>query len=367
LVLNLSGSPYYFNRKDIRLSVFQAVAKTLRCPVVLCNQVGVNDSLVFDGHSLYLNEKGEAIHIAKGFAEDDLLIDLNTHACPCAMPENGIKDLYSALVLGVRDYLHKQGFKKGMLGLSGGIDSALVACIAKEALGAENVLALSLPSRYSSEGSRTDAVHLAKNLGIELLSVPVDSIFQSYLDVLNPLFNQQMCDLTEENLQSRIRGALLMAYSNQYGRILLNAGNKSEIAMGYTTLYGDMAGGLGVLQDVTKLHVYRLAEFINRKEEVIPRAIIEKAPSAELKPNQTDFDTLPRFEILDPILEDFIEELLTPEEIAAKRNLPLEFVRELTHKMHLAEYKRRQAPIGLRVTQKAFSKGRAIPIVQKWR
>lgn len=367
LVLNLSGSPYYFNRKDVRLSVFQAVAKTLRCPVILCNQVGVNDQLVFDGHSLHLNEKGEMIQIAKGFAEDDLLVELNTHACPCAMPKNGIKDLYSALVLGVRDYLHKQGFKKGMLGLSGGIDSALVACIAKDALGAENVLALSLPSRYSSEGSRTDAVHLAKNLGIELRPVPIDSVFQSYLDLLNPLFHQQMCDLTEENIQSRIRGALLMAFSNQYGHILLNTGNKSEMAMGYTTLYGDMAGGLGVLHDVTKLHIYQLAAFVNQRGEVIPRSIIEKVPSAELKPNQTDFDTLPRFEILDPIIEDYIEELLTPEEIAAKRSLPLAFVKELTHKMHLAEYKRRQAPISLRVTQKAFSKGRIIPIVQKWK
>ncbi len=367
LVLNISGSPYYFNRKDVRLSVFQAVAKTLCCPVILCNQVGVNDQLVFDGHSLYLNEKGEMIQIAKGFAEEDLLIDLEVHACPCAMPENGIKDLYSALVLGVRDYLHKQGFKKGMLGLSGGIDSALVACIAKEALGAENVLAISLPSRYSSEGSVSDAEHLARNLGIELRQVPIDSVFQSYLDLLNPQFENKMCELAEENIQSRIRGAILMAFSNQYGHILLNTGNKSEMAMGYTTLYGDMAGGLGVLHDVTKLHIYQLAAFVNKKQEIIPDAIIKKVPSAELKPNQTDFDTLPAFEILDPIIEDYIEERLTIEEIASKRKLSIDFVRDLTRKMHLAEYKRRQAPISIRVTQKAFSKGRVIPIVQKWR
>jgi len=367
LVLNLSGSPYYFNRKDVRLSVFQAVAKTLCCPVVLCNQVGVNDQLVFDGHSLYLNEKGELMQIARGFAEEDMVFELNTHACPCTMPENGIKDLYSALVLGVRDYLHKQGFKKGLLGLSGGIDSALVACIAKEALGAENVLVLALPSRYSSEGSVSDAVHLANNLGIELRKVPIDPVFQSYLDQLEPLFENSMCELAEENIQSRIRGAILMAFSNQYGSILLNAGNKSEMAMGYTTLYGDMAGGLGVLHDVTKLHIYQLAAFINRNQEIIPDAILTKAPSAELKPNQKDSDTLPPFEILDPIIEDYIEELLTPEQIAEKRKLSIDFVREVTHKMHLAEYKRRQAPISLRVTQKAFNKGRIIPIVQKWR
>jgi len=367
LVLNLSGSPYYFNRKDVRLSVFQAVAKTLCCPVILCNQVGVNDQLVFDGHSLYLNEKGELMQIARGFAEEDMVFELNTHACPCTMPENGIKDLYSALVLGVRDYLHKQGFKKGLLGLSGGIDSALVACIAKEALGAENVLVLALPSRYSSEGSVSDAVHLANNLGIELRKVPIDPVFQSYLDQLEPLFENSMCELAEENIQSRIRGAILMAFSNQYGSILLNAGNKSEMAMGYTTLYGDMAGGLGVLHDVTKLHIYQLAAFINRNQEIIPDAILTKAPSAELKPNQKDSDTLPPFEILDPIIEDYIEELLTPEQIAEKRKLSIDFVREVTHKMHLAEYKRRQAPISLRVTQKAFNKGRIIPIVQKWR
>ena len=367
LLLNLSGSPYYFNRKDVRLSVFQTVAKTLACPVVLCNQVGVNDQLVFDGHSCYLNEKGEMVQIAKGFAEDDFVIDLNTHACPCGLPENGTKDLYSALVLGVRDYLHKQGFKKGMVGLSGGIDSALVACIAKEALGAENVLCVGLPSRYSSPGSVFDAEELAKKLGVEFRLVSIDLIFQSYLDLLEPMFRGCPFDATEENLQSRIRGMILMAFSNKEGYILLNTGNKSEMAMGYTTLYGDMAGGLGVLHDVTKLHIYQLAAYVNGKEEVIPQAIIDKIPSAELKENQTDFDTLPPYEILDPVIEDYIEDRLALEEIARKRNLELEMVRDIVRKIHLAEYKRRQAPIGLRVTQKAFSKGRYVPIVQKWR
>lgn len=367
LLLNLSGSPYYFKRKDARLSVFQTVAKTLGCPVVLCNQVGVNDQLVFDGHSLHINEKGELIQIAKGFVEDDLVVDLNTHACPCGLPENGIKDLYRALVLGVKDYLHKQGFKKGIIGLSGGIDSALVACIAKDALGAENVLCVGLPSRYSSPGSVSDSEELVKNLGLEFRVVPIDSIFQSYLDLLEPMFHGQPFDVTEENLQSRIRGMILMAFSNKEGSILLNTGNKSEMAMGYTTLYGDMAGGLGVLHDVTKLHIYQLAEYVNRKQEIIPRAVIEKVPSAELKENQTDFDTLPRYEILDPVIEDYIEERHNPEEIAKRRNLDIEIVRGIVRKIHLAEYKRRQAPISIRVTQKAFNKGRYVPIVQKWK
>lgn len=367
LVLNLSGSPYYFNRKDARLSVFQTVAKTLGCPVILCNQVGVNDQLIFDGHSLYLNEKGELIQIAKGFAEDDLVVDLNTHACPCALPENGIKDLYSALVLGVRDYLHKQGFKKGMVGLSGGIDSALVACIAKDALGAENVLCVGLPSRYSSPGSITDAEALVKNLGVEFRLISIDAIFQSYLDLLEPMFAKKAIDVTEENLQSRIRGMILMAISNKEGYILFNTGNKSEMAMGYTTLYGDMAGGLGVLHDVTKLQIYKLAAYINSKEEIIPQAIIDKLPSAELKENQTDYDILPRYEILDPVIEDYVEERLVPEKIAEKRSLDLSMVKDIVHKIHLAEYKRRQAPISLRVTQKAFNKGRYVPIVQKWK
>ncbi|MES2273000.1 MAG: NAD+ synthase [Chlamydiota bacterium] len=367
LLLNLSGSPYYFKRTDVRLSVFQAVAKTLYCPVILCNQVGVNDQLVFDGHSLYLNEKGELIQIAKGFEEEDFLIDLDTHACPHPRASDPIKDLYAALVLGVKDYFHKQGFKKALLGLSGGIDSALVACIAKDALGSENVLALTMPSRFSSRGSVTHSILLAQNLGIELREVPIDSMFQGYLDLLEPFFENRPLDFTEENLQSRIRGMILMAFSNKFGALLLNTGNKSEMAMGYTTLYGDMAGALGPLHDVTKLHVYKLANYVNRKEEIIPAVIIQKVPSAELRAHQTDFDSLPPYKVLDPIIEDYIEEGISPEKIALKRNLDVSFVQGLVHKIHLAEYKRRQAPIGIRVTQKAFSCGRIIPIVQKWR
>jgi NAD+ synthase (glutamine-hydrolysing) len=361
LVLNLSGSPYYFRRKDMRLKVFQAVAKMLHCPVILCNQVGANDQLVFDGHSLHIDEKGDLIQMGKGFVEDDLIADLKSHNKSVPF-ENPIHDLYSALVLGVHDYFQKQGFKKAIVGLSGGIDSALVLCIAKDALGPENVLAVTMPSRFSSKGSVDDSVELAKILGVELRKVPIEPIFKEYLSLLEPMFKGMPLNETEENLQSRIRGMILMAFSNKFGHILLNTGNKSEMAMGYCTLYGDMAGGLGVLHDVTKLQIYKLAEYV----QVIPEAIIKKVPSAELKENQTDLDVLPPFELLDPILEDYIENRLSPEEIAHKRKQSVEFVRGIIHKIHLAEYKRRQAPIGIRVTQKAFSKGRIVPIVQKF-
>jgi NAD+ synthase (glutamine-hydrolysing) len=361
LLLNLSGSPYSFRRGEARLSVFQAAAKTLRCPVIFCNQVGANDQLVFDGHSLHIDEKGKLIQSARGFVEEDLLVDLNASSTSRPVSSNSLADLYSALVLGVRDYFHKQGFKKGLVGLSGGIDSALVACIGKEALGAENMLAITMPSRFSSSGSVDDSFQLAQVLGIEIQKIPIESIFQEYLHLLEPLFGKRPFDETEENLQSRIRGMILMAFSNKFGHLLLNAGNKSEMAMGYCTLYGDMAGGLGVLHDVTKLHVYELAKHIG----IIPQAILDKPPSAELRENQTDLDTLPPFEILDPIIEDYIEERLSPAAIAAKRNQPLAFIQQLIHRMHAAEYKRRQTPISIRVTQKAFSKGRLVPIVQK--
>lgn len=370
LMLNMSASPYYYKRVDLRVSVFQACARTLRSPVIVCNQVGANDQIVFDGHSLYVNEKGELIQFAKGFVEEDLFVDLSIHAYPCGSSANGIHNLYAALVLGVRDYFQKQGFTKAILGLSGGIDSALVACIAKDALGAENVRALNLPSRFSSPQSYEDALLLANNLGIELQKISIDDLFQHYLDTLHPFFQEctQVCseNLTEENLQSRIRGMILMAFSNQFGPLLLNTGNKSEMAMGYTTLYGDMAGGLGVLHDVTKLHVYQLARFVNRQGEIIPESILSKIPSAELKLNQTDFDTLPPFEVLDPIIENYLEERLSPHEIAVRQGKPLDFVEKIIHTINAAEYKRRQAPIGIRVTQKAFSKGRNVPIVQKW-
>lgn len=367
LVLNLSASPYSYQRKKQRIEVFALVARALKAPLVLCNQVGANDQLVFDGRSFHLNEKGELIHLAKGFEEDDLIIDLDVKACSCSLPENGIEEMHKALVCGVRDYFHKQGFKKALLGLSGGIDSALVACIAKEALGCENVLAIAMPSRFSAKSSLSDAEILAGHLGIGFKKIPIESLFQASLDLLEPEFSGSPWDLTEENLQSRIRGEILMAFSNKFGGLLLNTGNKSEMAMGYTTLYGDMCGGLSVLNDVTKTHVYALARWINREKEIIPNNILTRAPSAELREDQTDLDTLPPYEILDLVIEDYIEVRCSAEEIAEKRNLSLTFVQDLIAKMHRAEYKRRQAPISIRVTQKAFSKGRSVPIVQKWK
>lgn len=362
LVLNLSGSPYYFNRTDTRFAVFQKVAKTLHSPLILCNQVGANDQLVFDGHSLYIDSKGKLIQMAKGFVEEDLIVDLERRTTPFKRKGDPIQDLYAALVLGVRDYFQKQGLKEALVGLSGGIDSALVLCIAKEALGAKNVVAITMPSRFSSKGSVEDSILLAKRLGVELLNVSIESVFKEYLSLLKPIFQKRPPDETEENLQSRIREMILMAFSNKFGHILLNTSNKSEMAMGYCTLYGDMAGGLGVLQDVTKLQVYNLAKYVR----VIPKSILDKIPSAELRKGQTDFDTLPPFAILDPILEDYLENRISVEEIAKKRNQPLEFVQEIVRKIHSAEYKRRQAPLGIRVTQKAFGKGRVVPIVQKW-
>ena len=360
LLLNLSSSPYNYRRADIRESIFAECAITLGCPVILCNQVGANDQIVFDGHSMHISAKGELVKRAKGFTTDVLSTEL-ADLTPCDPILNSIADLYAALVLGVRDYFYKQGFSKALIGLSGGIDSALVTCIAKDALGAANVEVLFMPTRYSSEASFTDSDLLAKKLGVALKKFSIDSLFQNSLDQLVPYFEPN--DLTMQNLQPRIRANILMAFSNQTGAILLNTSNKSEMAMGYSTLYGDMAGGLGVLQDVSKGYVYQLAKYV----KVIPQSIIDKIPTAELKEGQTDFDSLPKYEILDPILEAYIEERQSPEEIAIRQGHTLEFVQQIIDKIHAAEYKRRQAPIGIRVTKKAFSKGRNVPIVQRWK
>lgn len=361
LMLNLSGSPYYFDRKDQRLSVFAACAKTLDCPVVLCNQVGSNDQLVFDGHSMCLDEKGRLVAIAKGFKRDDLVVDLE-NLKQIEFSESAINDLYQALVLGVKDYFHKQGFEKAIVGLSGGVDSALVACIAKDALGSENVHGVMMPSRFSSKGSVEDAKELAKLLKIDLSEVSIESVYDAYLSLLEPKFKKLPEDETEENLQPRIRGMILMAYSNKFGSIVLTTGNKSEMAMGYTTLYGDMVGGLGVLHDVFKTQVYELAKYTR----VIPDSILNKPPSAELKEDQLDTDSLPEYDVLDPIIEAYLEKRMSVKEIAEKEKQSLEFVRNIVSKIHLAEYKRRQAPISIRVSSKAFNKGRVVPIVQKW-
>jgi NAD+ synthase (glutamine-hydrolysing) len=366
VVLNLSSSPYHYQKPDMRVKVSSKCAETLHCPVIMCCQVGGNDQLVFDGYSAYVDANGDLVQIAKGFKEDEMIVDLGVKATPHAFSYDPIKDLYHALVLGVRDYLHKLGFKKGCLGISGGIDSALVACIAADALGKENVLTINMPSRYSSQGSISDSEALTRNLGVKMLKIPIEEPFQSFLDLLTPFFQGKGPDITEENMQARIRGIILMAMSNKFGHIVLSTGNKSELGLGYCTLYGDMCGGLAVISDVTKEKVYELARWLNRDKEVTPQSIIDKIPSAELKPDQKDTDTLPEYDIIDKVLQGYVEEFLSPEEIAKKYDLPIEIVIDLVHRIHQAEYKRRQAAPGIRVSKKAFRVGRRYPIVQGW-
>lgn len=366
LILNLSASPYQFQKPDVRVNVCCKCAKTLHAPVLLCCQVGGNDQLIFDGYSLYVDKEGNLRQIAKGFEEDEMLVDLEAPHGSCPFLYDPMQDLYKALVLGVKDYFRKQGFKKGCVGLSGGIDSALVACIAVEALGKENVLGVSMPSRYSSEGSVKDAELLAKHLGIECLKIPIEKPFQDFLELFEPIFQEKAPDITEENLQARIRGMILMGISNKLSYIVLSTGNKSELALGYCTLYGDMCGGLSVISDVTKEQVYELSKWINKDKEIIPQSTIDKPPSAELRPGQKDSDSLPDYSIVDKVLHGYVEEFLSPEEIAKKYDLPFDVVLDLIRKIHRAEYKRRQAAPGLRVSRKAFTIGRRYPIVQGW-
>lgn len=366
LMLNLSASPFSVNKPDQRKTVVAAAAETLGCPVVLCNQVGGNDSVIYDGMSLYAGGDGKLRAIAKGFDEDFLVVEMDEEYSPITFQLDPIEQLYHALVLGVRDYFRKLDFKKGCLGLSGGIDSAVVACIGAEALGKENLLALTMPSRYSSEASVADAMALVNRLGITCKEVPIEGPFKSYLELLGPYFEGLPSDTTEENLQARIRGMILMAFSNKLGYIVLSTGNKSEVAMGYATLYGDMCGGLSVISDVLKTQVYDLARWINRNEEIIPWNTIEKPPSAELRPDQKDTDALPPYDVVDAVLVEYVVKHESPEKIAEKHGYPMELVEDLVKKIHQNEYKRQQAPPGLRVTEKAFSIGRKFPIVQKW-
>jgi NAD+ synthase (glutamine-hydrolysing) len=364
LLLNLSSSPYHQGKLHSRIDVCSKAARTLECPVVLCNQIGGNDSLVFDGYSTLVTSKGEGA-VAKGFVEDMPLWDTKAVG-KITLPKEEMEGLYRALVLGVRDYFRKQGFKKACLGLSGGVDSALVMAIAVTALGAENVLAVAMPSRYSSDSSMDDAKKLVENLQVEMKVISIEEPFSSYLELLTPHFEGKKVDATEENLQARVRGMILMALSNKHGHIVLSTGNKSEMAMGYSTLYGDLAGGLSVISDVSKKNVYKLCNYLNRDGEVIPKNILVKPPSAELRPNQKDSDSLPDYDIVDAVLEGYIEDHLPPTLIAEKHGLDLDMVNELVLKIHRSEYKRRQAPPGLRVSARSFSVGRRFPIVQGW-
>lgn len=366
LHLNLSASPYHFQKPELRMRVCAKSAKTLGCPTILCAQVGANDALVFDGYSMVVDEKGELRQLAKGFEEDEMLVDLNVQTPFPSLRYEPIHDLYRALVLGVRDYFHKSGFAKGCVGLSGGVDSSLVVCIAAEALGKENVLGVLMPSRFTSPSSVEDAKALAKNLGIKVLDIPIEGPFCENLELLEPFFENRAWDATEENIQSRVRGTILMAISNKLGYIVLSTGNKSELALGFCTLYGDMCGGLSVIADVTKHQVYALCGWINREKEVIPRSVIEKEPTAELRPNQKDTDTLPPYPVVDAVLEGYVEEHLSAEAIAKKHNIPVDVVIDLIHRIHKAEYKRRQAAPGIRVSKKSFTVGRRYPIVERW-
>ncbi len=367
LLINISASPYTIDKRALRVNMLRALAKAYGRPLIYVNQFGGNDSLVFDGGSLAILPDGRIAAQARVFEEDLVLFDTETgYGDIHSQPENELEVALQALICGTRDYVCKSGFRKVVVGLSGGIDSAVVAAIAVAALGRENVLGVSMPSPYSSDGSRTDARLLAENLGIEFLTLPISEVFSAYRSALSEPFKGLLEDVAEENLQARIRGNFLMALSNKFGSMVLSTGNKSELAVGYCTLYGDMAGGLSLLSDVPKTMVYELAALINREREAIPLASIEKPPSAELRPNQKDQDSLPPYDVLDRILKAYIEEVMSPAEIAARYGYDLELVRAIALKVDRNEYKRRQAAPGLKITSRAFGMGRPFPIVQKF-
>jgi len=366
ILFNSSASPWHLGKNRARRSMLSQLAAKTHCPVVYCNLVGGNDELVFDGGSMAFDAQGRLVTEGKRFEEDLLLLDLDT-AQPIDPPEPPEEEqIFRALALGLRDYTEKCGFKSVVLGLSGGIDSAVTACIAVAALGKERVHGTSLPSQFSSQGSKDDARILAQNLGIRYDVIAIQPPFLEMKNQLKEIFSGRPEDVTEENIQARLRGVILMALSNKLGSLLLTTGNKSEVAVGYCTLYGDMCGGLAVIADVPKTMVYRVARWINREREIIPQASITKPPSAELRPNQTDQDSLPPYEVLDRILEDYVVRLKTPAEIIAA-GVPEADVRRVIRLIDLSEYKRRQAAPGLKVTTKAFGMGRRIPIAQRYR
>ena len=367
VLLNISASPYTLEKRTLRLQMLRSLARHHRRPIVYVNQVGGDDSLIFDGASIAITPDGRIAAQAKAFEEDVVLFDTVTGEGDIhAQPDDEIAYAYQALVTGTRDYVRKCRFSKTIVALSGGIDSAVVASIAVAALGPDNVLGVSMPGPYSSEGSRTDAKALADNLGIEFLTIPIGEVFQSYRRVLESAFGGRKPDTTEENIQARIRGNYLMALSNKFGSMVLSTGNKSESAVGYCTLYGDMAGGLAVISDVPKMMVYELAEYINRERELIPHSTITKPPSAELRPDQKDTDSLPPYEVLDRILKAYIEEVKAPEQIAAELGSDLKLVREIAALVDRNEYKRKQAAPGLKITSRAFGFGRPFPIAQRF-
>ena len=365
LHINLSSSPFWHDKRAIRREMLASIARRDGIPVLMSNQVGGNDSLIFDGSSFALDAHGALIAQAASFAEDLVVID-PFHAAPIPDPEDDATEAaYRALVLGTHDYVRKCGFTKAIVGLSGGIDSALVAAIATEALGAENVICVGMPSPYSSQGSIDDSRQLAANLGIRFETIAISALFAEFKRSLEPLFHGMKEDLTEENIQPRIRGTLLMALSNKLGALVLTTGNKSEMAVGYCTLYGDMVGALAVIGDLVKTRVYAVCNWLNRDEEKIPAAILLKPPSAELRPGQMDTDSLPPYDVLDPIVEAYVERYETPERIAAEHGFPLDLVRQTVRLIERSEYKRQQAAPVLKVTTKSFGMGRRFPIAVK--
>ncbi len=365
-VLNISASPFWIGKREFRRDMLASIARQHKVPVALVNQVGGNDSLVFDGSSIVLNREGQIIAQGKSFEED--LIYFDSQSLTGEMHEQVAGDegsAFSALVLGTRDYMNKCGFQKAIIGLSGGIDSALTAVIAADAVGPENVIGVGMPGPYSSQGSIDDARSLAKNLGIRFELISIDPAYEAYRGMLKEVFAGQKEDVTEENIQARARGTLLMALSNKFSAIVLSTGNKSELGVGYCTLYGDMVGGLAVISDVPKTMVYRICHYVNSQRPVIPKATLEKPPSAELRPDQKDSDSLPPYEVLDAILEDYVEDSHSPEQIAADRGFDIEVVRRVVRMVDRAEYKRQQAAPGLKISPKAFGYGRRFPIAAR--
>lgn len=368
LIVSPSASPFFSGKLKTRFALLSRIGKSSGVPVLYANTVGGNDSLVFDGYSMATDSRGNLVKLAAGFAEELMILDteeLREGALPAQqLPENRWGDIYEALKLGLKDYLAKTGFSRVHLGLSGGVDSALVAAIAADAIGSENVEVFLLPSQYSSAGSITDAEKLAKNLGVKARTVEIKDIFQSFLTSLEPHFENRPHDIAEENIQARIRGTLLMAYSNKFGSLLLTTGNKSELAVGYCTLYGDMSGGLGVIGDLLKTEVYALCRYINREKEIIPEAILSKPPSAELRPDQRDDESLPPYDVLDEILKSYLIGNKTRKEIVTEGFDP-ETVEQILNLVGRSEYKRRQAPPVLKVSPKAFGNGRRMPIARR--
>jgi NAD+ synthetase len=380
LLINISASPFHIGKEAVKQDIFTEVCRSNKLPLIYVNQVGGQDSLLFDGWSMAMDREGRTAAQAARFAEDMVTLETDSwqgdiHEKPSkviSVADNEAGSVFQALVMGVRDYARKCGFSKGILGLSGGIDSAVTCAIACKALGPENVMGVAMPSPYSSRESVEDAEQLAKNLGCNYAAIPITDAFSTLKDSLQPVFEQEAGmagsrpDVTEQNIQARIRGNLLMAISNKHGSLLLSTGNKSEMAVGYCTLYGDMSGGLAVIADVPKMLVYKLAGFINHDQELIPASCISKPPSAELAPDQLDQDDLPPYEVLDPILRAYLEENKSIDEIVAK-GFEKQVVEDIIRRIKTNEYKRKQAPLGLKVTSKAFGYGRRYPTAQNYR